>query len=276
MGHWGLDGLKSGMRYNLMGGYQFSVENVLGLNHCEGRAERSVEAGIHATMDLLMGSPEHQSNILNPHHHKVNIGIAGGAPKMMSAVQQFESDYVRFDRLPRIKGGNLSMSGSLVNGADFRAKTDIRIQIYYDPPPRPLTRGQLSMTYCEDPGVMVATLRPPLSPRMYYPANTFEQTYQRCLSPYDVAADTPAPESARAAKQRWRENSLELPDIVRHTVPWVTASQWETNQSTFNVSADLKDILTEHGEGVYSIYLWARAGRALTVVSTYSIFYEGE
>ena len=79
----------------------------------------------------------------------------------------------------------------------------------------------------------------------------------------------------RATKAGWRENSLELPDIVQHTVPWVTASEWKTDHSTFNVSADLNDILAEHGEGVYSIYLWARAGRALTVVSTYAVFYEG-
>ena len=42
-GHWGMDGLKSAVRYNLAGGYQYTSENANGFNYCRGGKREPVE-----------------------------------------------------------------------------------------------------------------------------------------------------------------------------------------------------------------------------------------
>ena len=70
-----------------------------------------------------------------------------------NVVQHFEGGHVAYSQPPAIRNGILSMSGQTGNGAEARDGEDIRRPAsYYDPPPHPLTRGQLSRTYCYGPG----------------------------------------------------------------------------------------------------------------------------
>ena len=146
--HWGIDGLKPYMRYTLAGGQQYDAENISGLDYCvkagDGYRRRgSIESELREAMDGLMDSPGHRDNLLDGNHRKVNIGLAWDNYNTI-VVQPFEGDYVEYENLPSIERGLLSLSGSLKNGATFRNERGLGLQIYYDPAPHSLTRGQVS------------------------------------------------------------------------------------------------------------------------------------
>ena len=62
-------------------------------------------------------------------------------------VQQFASDYVSYSTRPQIdEHGLLRMTGT-VSRATLSISNIVNVQIGYDPPPKPLTRAQLSYTY---------------------------------------------------------------------------------------------------------------------------------
>ena len=276
--HWGIDGLKPYMRYSLAGGYQSNGENGYGLDYCikprdRYRAISSIEQEIREAMDGWMGSPGHRRNLLDPEHKKVNIGLAWDRYNT-PMVQHFEGDYVEFDRLPAIANGVLSFSGTTKNGARFA--DNLGQQIYYDPPPHMLTRGQLARTYCVDGGRQVASLRKPLSPGYSYLVDEFTTTYDPCPDPYDVPPDTPGPNSVSEAHQAWQDaynaSLLSVPQII--TVPWVTASERTVSGNAFALKADISRILERHGPGVYTLTLWGSVGGADAVIAEYSIFHD--
>ena len=164
-GHWGLDGLKPYMRYALAGGYQASGENVSGLHYCNTAADRVVRTYIAEqvgkAMIGLMNSPGHRATILRPSYSKVNIGIAWDTYNFR-VVQLFEGDYIEYAQVPTIDAaGVLKLSGRVSNGAGFPSPRDLSIGIFYDPPPEPLTRGQVSHTYCSNSGRLLTFLRRP-------------------------------------------------------------------------------------------------------------------
>ena len=166
-GHWGADGLKPYMRYSLAGGYQTNGENGSGSDYCIRASDRylalsNIEAEIREMMEGWMNSPGHRRNILGKWHRKVNIGLAWDRYNMVG-YQHFEGGFVQYDQLPQIMNGNLSISGSALNGLRFSRKEELGLQIYYDPPPHSLTRGQVSRTYCYDSGLQIAALRYPLT-----------------------------------------------------------------------------------------------------------------
>ena len=273
--HWGMDGLKPYMRYSLAGGYQSNAENGRGLDYCYTASDRvrklgDIEDEAEEAIDGWMSSPGHRRNILNPTHRKVNIGIAWDDYNIV-AVQHFEGDYVRFDSLPAISDGILSMSGRLINGARVSDDDDLGIGIYYDPPPHPLTRGQVSRTYCYSSGVKVSSLRPALQSGWFYTDHSYTDTISSCPNPYDVPSDAPGPKSSSEANKAWQsayDLSKDSPEQTI-TVPWITASRWETTSDSFTIEADLGEI----PPGVYTVLVWAKLGGEKEVVSKYSIFY---
>ena len=277
--HWGLDGLKPYMRYSLAGGYQSNGENGSGLDYCikssDGYAANSgTRLEIDQTMAGWMNSPGHRRNLLDPQHVKVNIGIAWDRYNT-AMFQHFEGDYVEYDRPPAISNGLLLLSGQTSNGVRFSQRRDLGVQIYYDPPPHELTPGQVARTYCYDSGRLVAALREPLSGGYRWTTHEFTTTYKSCPSPYDVAADAPAPRSPSEAHQAWQQayNASQLRQPQSITVPWLTASEWTANGATFAVEVDIGSVLSRHGPGVYSVKLWAKVGGADAVISEYSIFH---
>ena len=284
--HWGVDGLKPYVRYSLAGGYQSNAENVSGIDYCikasDGfRANGPAEQEIREAMEGFMGSPGHRDNILRSWHKKVNIGLAFDRYNFQ-IVQHFEGDYVEYGQLPVIDKGVLRMSGTTKNGARFDDNLDSSVQVYYDPPPSALTRGQLARTYCYSFGPPAASLRPPLTGSWFYPSNEFVQTYKSCPDPYDVPGDAPDPTKpsrlpqlaaleAEGAKLEAALVMARQPQMI--TTPWITAQKWTANGDSFSITADLGDLLAKHGDGVYSIVVWGTIDGEDVVISEYSIFH---
>ena len=285
-GHWGIDGLKPYMRYTLTGGLQSNSENAAGLNYCLQAGDNyaplgSLESEIRTAMDGFMDSPGHRDNILYRWHRRVNIGLAWDDYNLR-IVQHFAGNYAEYTQTPSLNYSVLSFSGKTHGEISFDNKDDLLVRIYYDPPPQPLTRGQLARTFCYDPGLLVAALRPPQTDRErreFRRARDFTHIYESCPDPYAVPADAPLPNSPQEARQLYQEAraaSQNRPQR-RRTVPWLTAEYWQADWGGFAVRADLRDIFDEHGPGVYTIALLGDAGYADNILfSQYSLFYQTE
>ena len=221
-----------------------------------------------------MSSPGHRRNILDKWHKKVNIGLAWDKYNLF-AYQHFEGDHVEYDALPTIKGGVLTIEGRTKNGIIFGHPRDLGLQVYYDPPPRTLTAGQLSRTYCYTRGVRVASLREPLSGGAYWPTNISTYTFRPCPDPYNVPDSASAPRSHDEALLFWEKayNSSKITPSQTITVPWITAMEWRAVGDGFSVRADLEDVIAKHGDGVYTAIVWGKVDGEDVVVSEYSIFY---
>ena len=277
--HWSSDGLKPYMRYSLAGGYQANGENGLGLDYCYTAADRVAPIGdvreeVADAVYSWMDSPGHRRNLLNPSHRQVNIGIAWDRYNF-KAYQHFEGDYVEYSTLLIIEDGVLTIEGTLKNDARLVSQDDLGVQIYYDPPPHQLTRGQLSRTYCYDSGTRVASLRPPLTGNAYYPEDDYVEEYAPCPDPYTVPPDVGPPRFGYEAHADWREayNASESRSVTKVTVPWITAKVWRVERHSFKVAADIGRVIERRGDGVYSVMVWAKLGSEDQVVSHYSIFH---
>ena len=275
--HWGMDGLKPYMRYSLAGGYQSNAENVSGLNHCimpgEGFAAISAHDYIEDIMRGFMDSPGHRDTILDPHHSAVSLGLAWDSHNIM-AVQHFEYGYVSFHRPPEISGGILSLAGTAQNGASLPSRDDLGVQIYHDPPPHDLTRGQVARTYCYDAGTPVALVRPPLPPNYHYTADTYTMTVTHCPDPYGIPDDAPAPSSYQEAHELHTLTASGSVPPARYTVQGYDALVWTADGSYFEVSVDISEALQRYGPGVYTVTVWGVAGGESVIISRYSIFHD--
>ena len=280
--HWGVDGLKPYMRYSLAGGYQSNGENGSGSDYCikasDGyRTLGNVHSEVREIMEGLMSSPGHRRNILDKWHKKVNIGLAWDRYNIVG-YQHFEGGYVEFDKLPGITNNILSISGHAINELKFSDKQELGLQLFYDPLPHSLTRGQVSRTYCYDSGLQIAEFRYPLTGNSYWLEDEYTRTDQSCPDPYDVSPSAPAPRSHDEAhvfwEQAYRASQVRLPLII--TIPWITASQWTVAGTDFSVTVDVGGLLSKYGPGVYTILLWGIIGGEDVPIAQYSIFYEVE
>ena len=274
--HWGVDGLKPYMRYSLAGGYHANLENWFGLSYCieasDGyRARDPVESEIREMMEGLMNSPGHRRNILDKWHKKVNIGLAWDMYNF-DAVQHFEGGYVEFEELPAITNGRLSVSGRAINELQFADKDDLGLQLYYDPPPHSLTRGQVSRTYCYDYGLLIAEFRYSLTGNYYWLEDEYTRTDQSCTDPYDVSSSTPGPRSHDEAHRFWEE-AYATRQVRVINVPWITASEWTATGTDFSVTTDIGELLSKYGPGVYTVLLWGKIDGEDVPIAQYSIFY---
>jgi hypothetical protein len=138
------------MRYSLAGGYQSNAENTTGLDYCvksfDGYSTLgNVKDKLREWTASIMGSPDHRRTVVDKWYRKVNIGLAWDRYNLW-IVHHFEGDYVEHDSPPAIKNGIPSMSGRTRNDVTFYGDMDLSVTVFYDPPPHPLTRGQLSRT----------------------------------------------------------------------------------------------------------------------------------
>ena len=207
--HWGMDGLKPNHRYNLAGGYQANGENGHGLDYCIKASERyapieSIREEIREAMAGWMRSQGHRRTLLDPFYRRVNIGIAWDRYNE-AMLQHFEGDYVKYGHSPSLAGGVVSLAGQVKNGVSFTDPTDLGIQVFYDPPPHPLTRGQLSRTYCYDSGLLIASLREPLTGGYDYPSDQGRMTTSTCPDPYDISPDARPAKSVSDALRLWQQ-----------------------------------------------------------------------
>ena len=275
--HWGLDGTKPEWRYSLAGGYQTNAENVSSLPVCEVRTD-SAESQIRLVLAGLMDSSGHRDVILDPLYRRVNLGLATARHGDLYVVQQFEGDYIDYLQLPRIDAGVLNIKGELKGGARIEAPEELELQVWYDPPPRPVTIGQGARTYCVDAGRHVASIRPLPPGRSEIKWKPFQGAHEFCGTPHDWPVDTPAPVSAADAEALWREAKTRWEDSedVFLTVRWIPANTWRIYGAMFEVIADLSEVVEEYGPGVYSAIVWAPVNGEHAVVSEYSIFHGAE
>ena len=187
--HWGVDGLKPYMQLQPCVRVEVTTP---------GRRPVSTTAKTEAdyywaieifrvcntgSHDRLDGEPRPLfSMILDPWHRAVNIGLAWNVYNF-SAIQHFEGGYVEHETLPAIEDLHLILASRMKNGAGFDRNDDLVVQVYYDPPPHPLTRGQLARIYCYGAGVQVASLRPLPDIVHYYTEDHFTTAYAWCPNP---------------------------------------------------------------------------------------------
>ena len=274
--HWGLDGLKPYMRYSLAGDLQPNSENVSGHNYCLTEEEKpryrpisSVEDELGDHMAGLMDSPGHRDNILNPWHKKVNLGVSWDTHQMWT-VQHFEGDYVRCSQSTITQGPTLHVSCTVINGAMFAP--DLAQQIFYDPPPHNLTRGQLARTYCYDSGRNVALLRKRPREGYRYSTNDAEATYSGCPNPYNVDPNAPPPTSPEEDRRLYElaRDTLIIPETYR--VPWIDGEQ-SVNANAFSIVSNIGSVIEEHENGVYTVRVWGRIDGEPLVVLNVPIFH---
>ena len=274
--HWGIDGLKPYHRYNLAGGYQTNGENGSGRDYCikasDGYAPiASIQEEIREAIAGWMKSPGHRRNLLKPFHRQVNIGIAWDRHNQ-AMFQHFEGDYVEYEQPPSLAGGVLSLTGKVKNGVRFDNARDLGVQVFYDPPPHPLTLGQLSRTYCYNTGIPAAALRKSLTGRSYYPSDQGTITVSTCPDPYAVPSDAPAAKSESDAHRLWQQayDASTTPQTVSYQ--FVTADRWTATGSTFSIRANLSGLLEKHGDGIYSVVVWGKMKGEERAISMLSFF----
>ena len=235
--HWGLDGLKPYMRYSLAGGgISPTAKTGTGSTTVSGHRTATATIGniytqVRKAMDGWLGSPEHRKNILNPVHRKVNIGLVWDRYNVQM-YQHFEGDYVEYSSLPEIDNGLLSFSGRVKNGAVLGSPQEFQVQINYDPPPSPLTTGQIARTYCYDHGRNVASLREKLTGGRQWTTHSYSLPYQKCPDPAEVPPDAAPPKSHDDAFRMWRE-AVELSRSTPSrniTAPWIDAERLQSQR----------------------------------------------
>ena len=277
-GHWDAYGTKPYMRYSAVGGYQGNGENSLGSRYCPRPEERYVltipEKSVAGAVESWMNSPGHRRAMLDPAFKKLNIGLAWSDHSFF-AYHHFEGDYVEFDALPAITSdGMLHFVGRTKNGARIEADDDVYVAIHYDPPLKRLTRGQLAQAHCYPNGARVASLRRPLTGGSSWTNESSEYELSSCLDPYGIDPDAPAPTSFREVDQIRAEakawSAQKEPETV--LVPWITATVWKWEDSSFEVEANIGEVLREHGDGVYTVMINASVDGEPEWIAQYSIF----
>ena len=268
--HWGLDGLKPYMRYSLAGGYQRNLEQGIGPSYCSYSLFAAVELAddVRDTMELLMDSPDHRDNILDPRQAKVNIGLAFDGRNVMT-VLVYEYGYVSFDRPPAIRDGMLSFSGR-TDGVSFPSASDMQVVLLYDPPPQNLTVGQVARTDCYNSGYPIAVFIPSHLVSSY--GDGLDYAEERCPDPYDVSPDAVAPRSPGEATDI-NYNATQNMEQVEVFVPFVPAVDWRAEGDEFEMTADMGPILEEHGAGVYEVAVYAFTDGDYVLISEHAVFY---
>ena len=277
-GHWDAYGTKPYMRYSAVGGYQNNGENSLGGRYCPRPDERYAfvkpSEEVADAVEGWINSPGHRRAMLDPAFKKLNIGLAWSGPNFYS-YHHFEGDYVEFDALPAITSdGMLHFVGRTKNGARIEGDDDVYVAIHYDPPLKRLTRGQLAQAHCYPNGVRVASLRRPLTGGSSWTNESSEYKLSSCLDPYDIDPDAPAPTSyrdvdrIRAEAKAW--SAQKEPETV--LVPWITATVWKWEDRSFEVEANIGEVLREHGDGVYTVMINTSVDGEPEWIAQYSIF----
>ena len=281
--HWDRWGLKPNHRYTLTGGTGADGENVSGSSYCISPWENyasitSMQQEVAKTVQGWMDSPGHRRTLLDPAHTTLNVGVAHDRfnPVM---IQQFASDYVGYLTRPQIdEHGLLRMTGT-VSRATLSIGNIVNVQIGYDPPPKPLTRGQLSYTYALCNPIKVGYVTEALPPGWSY--NGSERRNQTsphpCVDPYQTAKDKKPPSSHSDAHRVWakaKSASTAAEPIMSQSVR-IIADQMTLSSDQFVIAADISPILNEHGPGIYTIWLWGKPNHLSepAVLSEQSIFW---
>ena len=264
--HWDRWGLKPNHRYTLTGGTGADGENGHGLDYCITPDQNyapidDMEREVADAVQGWMTSPGHRSNLLDPVHTILNVGIAHDRFNEVM-FQHFSSDYVTYTTKPGIDSGGVLLLEGEVSGATLSIGDSVNVVIAYDPPPKPLTRGQLAYTYSLCNPSTVAYLVEPLAPGWSFstPAVRTDSQIVRCVDPYQTPEDTSAPDSPQQAHDAWAsaKAASETTQQIVTRERRVIAERMDITSAAFDIRADLSTVLREHGPGIYTLLLWGR------------------
>ena len=276
-GHWDTDGLSTSMKYSLLGGYQSHEAGLNGASYCRRETDgfqpvNDLAAEIQGVVDDWIAAFPQQNPVMNPDHHRMNIGVAYDEYNLQVYVI-FESDYVEYEEPPKIENGVLYLSGTTKRHVQFGALDALGVDLYYDPPPHQLTAGQLARGACFFAGRTIAFLLPPTNVGYYQSDDPLTHTYDTCKPPREMRAEVPVPKSVDQAS-RFYSAARELWRPFADTVPQIRATEWTASGKQFAVRADIGDLLEEHGAGVYTVVVWNYLPDSDLLVSQYSIFHD--
>ena len=273
--HWNLNGLKPYMRYSLVGGCQNNAENWFDQLYGGSPGVTDIAKEINYAMTSLMNSPGHRDTILDRWYRKVSIGLAWDRQHFV-AIQHFEGDFVEYGRFPTITDGMLRFSVRVKSGVRFRDDDNLSVDIWYDPPPCRLTQSQLLRVNAYDGGVIVASIRRPLSAGYCWQQDSGSIEIQRMRCPEDIPHDEPMPASFEERRalitEAYRNNQFVHCSAV--SFPFITAQEWIQGDEYFSIEADISSVINRCGPGVYSLVLWAPMDQTEETanISRYSIF----
>ena len=276
---WSRDGLKPYMRYSLAGGYQVNVSFSWQNTVTGSRGQTDLAREIEESVRSLFGTVGQRRMLLDRMLRQVSIGIAWSRNHFVLYLT-FEGDWVEYDQLPTINGSLLRFSGRVKNGVRLNRSEDLSVDVWYDPPPQPLTEGQLLRVNAYDYGMIAGSLRRPLSEGYEWTENRSSTIVERLTQPEDIPSNAPVPrdfnERQEVMQRAYYAN--ETPRRLEATYPLITCREWNVSRDGFSVSADIGQLVREKGAGVYSLSLWApmerRDGRLN--ISRYSMFVQPE
>ncbi len=278
---WSADGLKPDARYTLSGGYQFNNLTVIGKDYCGLWVEKEniEKSSIRSNIEGLFTEWDIKETLTNEHYRKVSIGLAADASYVRLALL-LERDYVQYDQLPVIENGILTLSGRVKNGINLDGGKGLSAAVIYDPPPQPITTGQIARVYSSNNGILVAAIRRPPAEGKHWTEDESTRKYNPCPSPYDIAANAPAPGSSGgsfdlhdAAKKKCLAIRADAEGGIEITYPRITASKWAIQGDTFAITADLSDVIQRHGNGLYKVVVWGSLEGEQVGISEYVIFH---
>ncbi len=258
--HWDLHGLTPQMRYTLAGGTNRVRQNIVGPISLPASNETGLEnwrAVISDTHQGFMSRSAERANVLDPWHRSVSLGLSCNEFECW-VVQQFETDHLNFSKPPSVSGTILDMVVQLSEGIEIDA-----LAVWFHPHPRRLSLGQLDATYRYGFGQKPATfIRPPASPENYYSDSLVSYAWDSGIDPYTLEAGLP------------RSAAPPLVVEIAHSaaVPWTTADRWSREGPLFSVEADLSEIISANGTGVYTVQIWGRQGKERVPLTNYSVF----
>lgn len=274
LSHWNRDGFAPYMRYARAGGQGYSAENVslTGYLFSQGCRAIDMDARLEEALQGLMDSPGHRDNILRSEHTTLHAGLAQSCG-VLTIVQLFEGDYVRYDSLPYIRDGILRMAGRTINGAAL-PDTSQPFRVSWVPLPQPVTRGQLIQTSCYSGGQPIAALLRPSPPGTEYVLSAHDGEWIRCPTPYDVDPELVYPSDPRAFARILQ--AAQNNDKIRapYSAPAIIAQRWQEAGTAFEIEADLSSLLDKYGAGVYTIGFWGQLNGQSALLSEYSLFVE--
>ncbi len=258
--HWDVHGLTPQMRYTLAGGTNRVRQNIAGPIGVAVSDETGIggwRAVIREVHQGFMAGAAERANVLDPWHRNVSLGLSCNEAQCW-VVQQFETDHLEFINLPTIYGTKLQMSGQFRDGLELDA-----LAVWFHPHSRRLSLGQLDATYRYGMGQKPATfVRPPASTESYHAESLVSYEWGTGIDPYTLDAGLS------------RSSAPPLSVEVAHSaaVPWTTADRWSQDGSRFTVEADLSEIISFHGTGVYTVQIWGRSGAETVPLTNYSVF----
>ena len=275
-GPWDSDGLSIYMKHSLVGGYQTHELLGYGANYCSDASERIPTVGdptdklTVAAHSMMTGSRD--SPLWSLRYRSMSIGIAHEEDDLWLYIL-LDADYVHYDELPKIENGELVVVGTTNGLFKFITPDQLTVQLAYDPPPEPLTAGQLARGACLTGSRLVMSLFPPENVGSYRSSDPFTVTHDRCKPPREIPADLPPPESMTEARRLITE-SRSSREPYTNVVPQLRAAQWSAVGNEFAVRADISNLLEQFGPGVYTVVVSHDTARSEELISQYSIFHK--